>query len=719
MGYLDEFELLIDDGMLAEFMRLWEEYCLSDHVDGEELVKILEHVKGSAVATLFGPFAESVLHIWNKIEDPKIAGDVLRLALDLQTTDSPLVADLATQFLQKSYGSDPHFNQKLRIVGLLARRSFQGAISNFELLTHMDKGKFVFHTGGWGVGEVMDISLLREHVVLEFEGIATLKDLSFTNAFKHLVPISSEHFLAKRFGEPDKLEKEGKEDSVELVRLLLKDLGPKTAQEIKDELCELVIPQEDWIKWWGATRTKLKKDTHIQPPKTAKQRFILRDEALSHDSRMLSVLSAAQEIDAKIQIIYNFTRDFPEILKNDDLKEDLKSILTEEGLVDDPKYPDNSLARRLQCSFLLEDIFPTEFPSASAELVLSMETFEPVLNCIDIVAFKKRLFTTIREKRKDWETIFLYLLFPTPLNSLRDYLFKELQQNLTAAPLLHEKIHTLLHKVTLYPEAFFWYFQKLAEKEDVPFANREDCYLFFEAYLVLIHFLETKFDEYRDLVKKMHQLLTVKRYLVVRNMIEGAPVDYLREILLLTSKCQCFTKHDLKIFQNLAEVVQPSLAKKKREKAEVIWATPEGYKRVQEQIQRIGTVDIIDNAREIEAARAHGDLRENSEYKFALERRSRLQSQLKSLTEQLNKARILSKSDITTDRVGVGTVVKLVNEEGKKQTYTLLGPWDADPDKNILSLQSKMAEAMLGRSVNESFDFLEHKYTIESIESFL
>ena len=55
---------------------------------------------------------------------------------------------------------------------------------------------------------------------------------------------------------------EGKDDPDVLIRVLLKDLGPKTAQEIKDELCELVIPEKDWSKWWQAARAKIKKDTH-------------------------------------------------------------------------------------------------------------------------------------------------------------------------------------------------------------------------------------------------------------------------------------------------------------------------------------------------------------------------------------------------------------------------------------------------------------------------
>lgn len=718
MSYLEEFKLLLQEEKLADFLRLWEEYCMADTVDAIELKQILGDIKESTLAPTFGKFAETTLPLWKRLEGQEMAGDILKLILDLQTTNSPLLADLATDYLKTLYGEQKNFGQKLRMVGLLTRQDFQGAISNFELLSHMTKGSFVFHSGGWGVGEVMDISLLREHVRLEFEGTAALKELSFDNAFRNLIPLSSDHFLARRFGDPDKLEKEGKEDPLSLIRLLLRDLGPKSAQEIKDELCELVIPEKEWSKWWQGARAKIKKDTKIKSPKSSRDPFVLREEEVPHDVRFREVFKETKGIDARIQLIYNFIRDFPEILKHEDLKQQLKGELIE-GLSGDEKLPELSLARKVQISFLLEDIFPEEFPKAAASLIQSIENLESILNLIEIVSFKKRMLMVVREERKDWVPIFFHLLFVIPQNSIRDYLFKELENDAVSKELLKDKIHELLHKVTLYPEAFFWYFQKLSAKEDVPCADKESKYLFLEAYLVLLHFIENK-PEYRDLAKKMHQHLIAKRYLVVREMIAEGSVEYLRELLLLASKCQSFTKHDLRILNNLAEVVQPSMSTKKKGKKieEVIWTSQEGFQKLQERIHHLGTVETVDNAREIEAARALGDLRENAEYKFALERRSRLQAELKTLSRQLNQARILTPNDVLTNEVSVGTIVELVDSSGKSIYYTLLGPWDADPEKHILSFQSKLAQTMLGCKKGESFEFHGEKYKVKNIENY-
>lgn len=720
MSYLDEFQYLLQEEKLANFFRLWEEYCVTEEASGEELKSILALIKGSNIAQTFGQFVETALPLWKKLEAEPIADDILRLILDLQVTNSPLLAELATQFLQKHYGNQKHFNQKLRIVGLLTRSHFHAAISNYELLTHMDKGKFVFHTGGWGVGEVMDISLLREHVLLEFEGTPAIKDLSFENAFRNLVPIPSDHFLARRFGDPDKLEQLGKEDPLALIHLLLKDLGPKTAQEIKEELSELVIPEKEWSKWWQAARARIKKDTKIQSPKSAKDPFVLRESEVPHHVLFREALKETKGIDAMILLVYNFIRDFPEILKNADIKAQLKIDLIE-GLEQDEKLPELSLARKIQITFLLEDIFPDEFPEASVHLIKPMENIEGILSLIEIISFKKRTLTIVRAYRDDWVSVFLHLLFVISQSPIRDYMFKELHNDAGAKELLKDKIHELLHKMTLYPEAFYWYFQKIAAKENVPFGSTEGGYQFLEAYLILLHFIENREDT-RDLVKKMYQYLTANRYAVVRSMIAGASTTYLKEFLLLASKCQTFTKHDHKILQSLAEVVQPALSKKKKEKkeeAEIIWTTQEGFQKIQEKVHHLGTVETVDNAKEIEAARALGDLRENAEYKFALERRSRLQAELRTLTTQLNQARILTKEDIHPNEVSVGSIVDLKDSQGNRLEYTLLGPWDADPSRHILSFQSKLAQAMIGRKKGESFEFQGEKFTVLDFKSYL
>lgn len=718
MSYLQKFRGYIEEHDFSGFIHLWEEYCKNDVVDGAELVEVLEIIRHSEFTKPFGQFVETITPLWEAIEDPALARDVLRLALDLVSGPSDEMANLAMDYLKNTYGKDKYFNEKIRLIGLRSGESFCGAIRNYELLTHMEVGKFVFHDGGWGTGEIVDLSLIREELFLEFEGVEGRRQLSFENAFNFLNPLPDDHFLSLRFGDPDRLEERARKDPVNVVQLALRDLGPLTAAGIKEELCELVIPDEDWSKWWQVARNKIKKDTIIETPKTLKEPFRLRQEEVPHEQRFQEALADVTSISGIIQVMYNFVRDFPEILKDQEVKVFIRGK-AEECL----GRPELQEAQKVELYVFLNGVFPEEenlLPGIVGDL--NLEDLQTLLEGMDITSYKKKVLQFLRGHRSSWDEIFLHFLLILPQHSLRDYLLKELNQTDTLAA-LKERLLNLRENPTLYPEVFVWYFQKMIGKEDVPFSDLDSQRHFFESFLVLYHFLEAQGDS-RDLVKKMYNIISGKRYAVVRKLIEGATLEYTKEFLLLATKCQSLGDHDAKILQSLAEVVHPSLRKKRKGDSaeedaqnEPIWTTQEGFRMMQEKVQHIGTVEVVDNAREIEVAREHGDLRENAEYKAALERRSRLQGELKRLSDDLNRARILTPQDVKAGVSGVGTIVELQKGDGECVEYTLLGPWEADPDRHILSFQSKLARSISGKKVGDKFSFQDDEFTVRSVRT--
>lgn len=721
MSYLGEFIKQIDSRNFQKFLALWEEYCASDSVDIEEFKQLLRILKSSDMAKLFGQVVEQAIPLWKTVQDDESSYEILQLLIDLQTTNSPTLAEISLQELTKRHGKDPKFNDWLRLIGLRNKEQFQGAISKYELLAHMVKENAVFHTGGWGTGEILDVSFVRESLLVEFEKVSGKKDVSFANAFKTLIPLPHDNFLARRFSNPDKLEKEGKADPVALITLLLKDLGPKTATEIKDELCELVIPEKEWTKWWQNARAKLKRDALIEVPESLKEPFRLRKVELSAEERLKDSLKHSEEIGQTLPLIYNYVRDTPNALKNDELKEFLLERLT-------GHLKNNALSNSqvIQIIILLEQFFDHQVEGYTlGALVQDLQDAEALVDQIDILAFKKRVLIAIKTSRSDWKEIYLKLLFSIPQIQLRDHLLRELNQE-GLQPLLKKALKELLDHPSVSPETFVWYFQKLVNDEDsnLPYANFDGRCRFLDSFLVLYHQIENK-PEYRDLTKKMYNLLSGSRYALVRKLLQGTTLEFAKEFLLLASKCHGLNHHDMKILNSLVEVVHPSLTSNNKQRKDavqiddhVIWTTEEGYLKTQERIRQIGTVEMIDNAREIEAARALGDLRENSEFKFAQERRARLQAELKTLSEQLGQARIITKEDIHPSEVNVGSTIHLLDMKGSITRYTILGPWDTDTERNILSFSSKFAQAMIGKRQGERFRFKNEEFTIQRVGSF-
>ena len=107
---------------------------------------------------------------------------------------------------------------------------------------------------------------------------------------------------------------------------------------------------------------------------------------------------------------------------------------------------------------------------------------------------------------------------------------------------------------------------------------------------------------------------------------------------------------------------------------------------------------IPENKKAIAVAREHGDLKENSEYKMARQDQTTLMARKGQLERDLAVAQITDFTEAPTEVVGIGSTVEIENgDSGEKVTYHILGAWDSDPDHNILSYKTPLAQNLLGK----------------------
>jgi len=718
MTYLEEFQQAIQSRNIPKITQLWEEYCQGDEPLPEEITAILQLIKSSEIAKHFGSAIETILPLVDLIEDDTQKLVPLSLIVDLQTSNSDLLKNIALHYIEKHFSSTPFFAEKLRLVGLRGGSpSFQGALSHFLLLNHFEKGKCVLHTAGWGVGEIMDVSFLREQLIIEFENLGgRKKELSFKNGFHTLQPLSETHFLAQRFSNPDALEEKAKKDPLLVIKELLTDLGPKTGAEIKDELLDLVIPEKEYAKWWQQARTKLKKDPTIESPSSIKKPFSLRSGHASWEERIENAFYSKHSIPEVLQAAHALLKEFPHLLKEDIAKSRIIEKI-QHAMAHNQTEP----LHNLEALLFLENPLGVDVDEGQLkQIILNVDDFFSLLQSIQFISLKKKCLSAIASYREDWSDIFLSLLFTIEPSTLRDLILKELHTS-EHIKKLEKKLKNLLSHPTKYPNILVWYFQKIAAAEAPLFSEGAEKFLFLEALLTLLS--ATDFHtELKPYAKKIHTLLTKNRFLIVRNFLKESSQSFAKEFLLLCTKCHGFSDHDKKILRSLVEVVHPTLSthkKSSKHSVHTIWASKESFQRIQEHLKHIATVELVAVAKEIEEARAHGDLRENAEYKCAQEKRSRLQSEMRRLSEQIKHARILTPQDVIEGEVGVGTKVELLTPKGEKITYSILGPWDAEPENNILSFQSKLAQAMQGRKKDEKFSFKGEEFKILHIHNLL
>ncbi|KFZ44307.1 transcription elongation factor GreA [Smithella sp. SC_K08D17] len=133
--------------------------------------------------------------------------------------------------------------------------------------------------------------------------------------------------------------------------------------------------------------------------------------------------------------------------------------------------------------------------------------------------------------------------------------------------------------------------------------------------------------------------------------------------------------------------------------------TKAGFERLKKDLEIIKNISIPENVRDIETARAHGDISENAEYSAAKERQSFLYGKVQELEHQLAMANIINLKGLTTEKVVFGCYVSLEDiDSGEKISYQLLGPYESDINQNKISVTSPIGKALIGKKIGSEIN---------------
>jgi transcription elongation factor GreA len=128
-------------------------------------------------------------------------------------------------------------------------------------------------------------------------------------------------------------------------------------------------------------------------------------------------------------------------------------------------------------------------------------------------------------------------------------------------------------------------------------------------------------------------------------------------------------------------------------------------KRLQDEIQQLDYELKVHLPKEILRAREHGDLRENAEYKAAKERQSYLQARVAQLHRRLAALNMVNLDRIPRDRVGLGSVVTVRQEDaGEETVFELVVPEDSNPTIGRISPSSPIGKCLLGHGEGDSVE---------------
>ena len=151
------------------------------------------------------------------------------------------------------------------------------------------------------------------------------------------------------------------------------------------------------------------------------------------------------------------------------------------------------------------------------------------------------------------------------------------------------------------------------------------------------------------------------------------------------------------------------------EQVKRIVVSPEGMEKLKEQLHFLENVRRPQVAEQISIARGYGDLSENAEYDAAKNEQSKLEAEIQELTMTIATAIVMDEQDVTTDSVSIGTTVTVIcvdcsdpdlYEKGEEISYTIVGARESDPVKHLISNDSAIGSALLGKVVGDTVKVL-------------
>ena len=584
-------------------------------------------------------------------------------------------------------------------------------------LEKLKPGRFCLHKS-WGFGRVADWNLLLNQIVIDFAGKKS-HAMQVQYAAENLTPLAPEHFLVRKASDLSSIKKLAAEDPVAVVRSIIESLGgAATAAQIGEWLVGDVLTEPEWKRWWESTKKSLKASGAFSIPAKKTEPIQLRGEGVSHADELIAAFNKARrpkEQIAAIEQIVKFHQQFKEPEKQ------LQPIIaTIENMAarNQKMHPELAFELIIARDDLLERL--PQLHTTHIGLILSKLILEEEKRLMSILpklpAAKEREILQVLPSALGprWTERALQLLQGTHGRIMAQIarILSEGGQQEELRSMLKRSIRE--HSAT--SEMLAWL---CTERE------RWSELITPELLGAILAALEREQHNTPGRASKLQRAFAEDRQLIGQ-MFANADIGIARDAMRRLQLSPLFdelTKRSLlariiRIHPGLESMVAGGQPQEKAASLIVSWSSLEKRKAEYEELVK---VKIPENRKEIALARSYGDLSENFEFRAAKQMQSVLMRRKAELEQMLHNARGTSFENVDTSRVSIGTVVKLRNAETKnEETYTILGAWDGDPDRHLISYQTAIGQALLGHSVGEAISLnTDHgaaQFTIVSIE---
>jgi len=583
-----------------------------------------------------------------------------------------------------------------------------------ETLGQLKPGTFCLHKS-WGFGRVADWNLLLNQILIDFTGKKG-HGMQLQYAAENLAVIPSEHFLARKANDLAATRQLAKGDPVSVVRNILDSLdGSATAQQISDWMVPDVFTDAEWKKWWDSARKQMKTSGAFSIPAKKTEPIQLRAEGVSQAEELIAAFNHARQPKQQIAAL-------EQILKfQEQFKEPEKQLQPVVATIENVATRNQKLHPELtfELVMLRDDLLErfsqlkmTHIGLTLAKLIVDEEKRLVILLPKLSAAKEKRILQTLPAALGDrWSARALQLMQATHGRMVAQipHVFRGSGQQ----PELEKMLERSVREHSATSEMLVWL---CMERTDWPDLINP------ELLTAILSALEREQHSAPGRASKLQRWLVDDRPLIA-DIFANADVGLARDAMRRLQLSPLFdelTKRSLlarivKVFPDLESMIVGAQPQEKAVGLIVSWSSLEKRK---VEFEELVKKKIPENTKEIQIARSYGDLKENFEYKAAKQMQAVLVRRRSELERDLQNARGTSFENPDTSRVSIGTVVTVREKSSKKEeTFTILGAWDGDPDRHIISYQTAIAQALLGKKAGEAATLPNGEVEIVSIEA--
>ena len=582
-----------------------------------------------------------------------------------------------------------------------------------EKLEQLKPGTFCLHKS-WGFGRVADWNLLLNQILIDFTGKKG-HAMQLQYAAENLEVIPPEHFLGKKASDLAGTRKLAKDDPVAVVRNILDSLnGKATAQQISDWMVPDVFTEADWKKWWDTARKHMKASGAFSIPVKKTEPVQLRAEGVSQTDELISAFNGARQPKQQIAAL-------EQILKfQEQFKEPEKQLQPVIATIENVATRNQKLHPELAFELvLLRDDLMQRFPELKtthigltlAKLIADEEKRLVLLLPKLPAAKEKRVLQNLPAALGErWSARALQLMQTTHGRMVAQipHVFRDAGQHAELEKMLERSVRE--HSAT--SEMLVWL---CMERKDWPELVNP------ELLTAILSALEREQHSAPGRASKLQRWLVDDRQLIA-DIFAHADIGLARDAMRRLQLSPLFdelTKRSLlarivKVFPDLESMIVGAQPQEKAQPLVVSWSSLEKRKAEFEDLVK---KKIPENVKEIQIARSYGDLSENFEYKAAKQMQAVLSRRRGELERELARARGTSFENPDTSRVSIGTIITVRDKNSQKQeSFTILGAWDGDPDRHIISYQTAIGQALLGKKTGETATLPNGEVEIISIE---